>query len=677
MLRVDEGGLAVISVAAAVFAWLIAMWGINPALAVESRPKVEGWDAISITQEAKVSTGKKAILIANSAYKYFDPLLAPPHDVEAMASQLSQLGFETTILQNPTRAQIIQAITAANPKAGRGSVLTFYYSGHGAEVDGENSLLLVDYRAADGRNGDQIVPLRVILWLLASANFEKVFIAFDACRNMTPADNGERTQAAAAKSILPNGFHGLARAGSDFQALTLSRREYAVLFSTSHGENAVDATVDGLSPFTKAFLLALGRETSFMPAMLLTKRITEELTKKRQSPDIEIKWNSDVTYSRSSAETNSAIYKLNDRLTAAEMASSTLDLSKITTVQTGLYTDPRLLKAVEAAEWIMKQMGRESGPTQPSTEDEGGGGPQGFSLLNLKDADFRMCQNERYKPFFWYSDVLTLDYCYMEQLGYKSSESKRVFSEEGGAVYNTTRYLEATWNFDLDFSGSPEAIRASLRNADMALTVTSKTSEFEFRGLIGPNIEFIGLHDFKKDGVLDVYIVYSMLSYTQGRELIILDGRKIAKELKTIKQCASREAASTGTCKRLAKVRRQMRGSLFTYDIDKGYYGADILQIALYADWNIKDWSIDENGALHLTTYSATWPYERKQPNNFMMDKIVAYDPINGKLNLSLSGEKNGSLSVAPLESQIDYARTADGPGDLKPGQDQGATRHR
>jgi hypothetical protein len=610
------------SVAAAIFACLVTMWAINPALAVESQPKVEGWDVISITQEAKVSTGKRAILIANSAYKYLNPLPAPPHDVEAIASQLSQLGFETTILRNPTSDQIIQAIATASPRGGRGSLLTFYYSGHAAEIDGENSLLLTGYRLAEGRNGDQIVPLRLILMQLATANFEKVFIAFDACRNMITTADAKPTQADAENAILPNGFHGLARADSDFQ--TLNHKEYAVLFSTSHGDTAIDSTVDGLSPFTKAFLLALGKETSFMPAMLLTKRITEEITNRVQSPDIQIKWNTDLTYARSSAVTNSAVYDLNSQITAAEMAASTIDLSKITTIRPELDTQ------------------------YPGV------------VLNLRDDEFKICQEDRNKPFFWYSDVLIIDSCYLTQLGYKRADKgeSAFYDTPGAAVYNSTKYMAATWSFDLDFDGSPETIRASLRNADMALNVTSKTSEFEFRGLIGPNITFIGLHDFNKDGVLDVYIVYSVsdssrpeLTTSAGQELIILDGRKIAKELKTIKQCDySEKASSDAICRRLSKIRSRMTGSLFMHDIDMGYYGADILQIALYADWYIKDWSIDENGTLHLTTYSATWPYERNQGGN---EKLVAYDPVTGKLNISLSGEKQRSLSIAPLESQI------------------------
>lgn len=663
---------------AALFAWLIVMWGASPAFAVEPTSKVEGWDLISIAQVAKVSTNKRAILIANSAYRYVNPLPAPPHDVEAMASQLRQLGFETTILQNPTSEEIINAIQTANPKEGRGSLLTLYYSGHGAEVDGQNSLLLTGYRVTEGRNDDQVIPLKVILWLLASANFDKVFVAFDACRNIVVTQDAKPTGAPPASTAppgLPKGLYGLARSDSDFQVL--NRKEYAVLFSTSHGDPALDSTVEGLSPFTRAFLLALGREASFMPAMLLTKRITEELTKKRQSPDIQIKWNSDITYARSSAVVNSAVYELNNQITAAEMANSTPDLAKITTFEVGSNTTG-LLKAIEAANRIMKQMGREPSATPPLTENQGGEERKSLRVLHLKSDDFTMCEDRSYKPFFWHSDVLSIDYCYMTQLGYKGSDiGKSVFAEEGGAVYNTARYWRAAWGFDLDFDGSPETIEASLRNADMALTVISKTSEFEFRGLIGPNIEFVGLHDFNKDGILDVYIVYSMFDYTQGRELVILDGRKVARDLKTVKRCTSEEAKSPGACKSLMKIRRRMIGSLFTYDIDKGNYGADILQVALYADWNIKNWSIDESGILHLTTYSATWPYERKQHENYMMDKVVAYDPLTGKVNVSLSGEKKWSTSITPLKSQIDRGPTADEPDGAKEGLARGSNRRR
>jgi uncharacterized caspase-like protein len=211
------------------------------------------------------------ILIANSAYTNLQPLSAPPHDVEALSSQLSQLGFATTILQNPSYHDVIEAIETASQGASRGSLLALYYSGHAARVEGENSLLLAGFRWDGSKNNNQRIPLQVVLPLLAAANFEKVFVAFDACRN--PVGNeGAKSAQEGKDSILPDRIRGLARTDSDFEEL--ARKEYAVLFSTSQGAYAYDTTVDGLSPFTKAFSLALAKETSFLKAMVLTKQIT-------------------------------------------------------------------------------------------------------------------------------------------------------------------------------------------------------------------------------------------------------------------------------------------------------------------------------------------------------------------------------------------------------------------
>ncbi len=576
-------------------------------------PAINRWDAISVAAEAKVISKKTAILIANSNYTKITPLAAPPNDVEAMSSRLAELGFETIILRDPTSADLIQAITAANPKDGRGSLLAFYYSGHAGAINGENSIVLTGYDPKDGLQSDQIVPLRTVLTLLAAADFEKVFVAFDACRNIIAS---EAPKSDTVTGAVPS-IRGFARSESDFRAL--NRREYAVLFSTSHGEFALDSTVGGISPFTKAFLLALGRESSFVPAMLLAKRLTEEITEDAQSPDIRIKWNADLAYARASAVVNRATYFLNEPITPTEMAGANVDLSKLTTIKKD-YIDQ--------------------------------------AILTLRDQDFKECQTGWKSNLFWSSDVLNIGYCYLPRIGYKASGNSRpAFGEyQTGAIYNTGKYRSAVWEFDLDFDGVPERMEASFRNADMALVLTARTSDFEFRGLIGPNLEFVGLHDFNKDGILDIYLAYSMFKFTNGSELVIVDGKAISKHLKSLLKCQSREAAASAACQSLAKVRSGMEGSLFTHDLDKGYYGADILQAALYADWNIKDWQVDETGALKITTYSPTWAYERFQPDNYMMDKVVAFNKATRKLDISLSGKTDKKLSVASPAARITRA---------------------
>lgn len=594
---------------AVLFIFLAMPFGVCAA-----EPAVKGWDAISVTSEAKVISKKTAILIANSHYTKVTPLATPSNDVEAMSSRLGELGFETIILRDPTSADLMQAIVHANPKDGRGSLLAFYYSGHAGAIDGENSIILTGYDPADGMKTDQIVPLRTVLAQLAAVDFEKVFVAFDACRNIIANEALKSEETGNAEPRTLPAIRGFARSEGDFRAL--NRREYAVLFSTSHGEFALDSTVGGISPFTKAFLLALGRESSFVPAMLLAKRLTEEITEGAQSPDIRIKWNADLAYARASAVINRATYFLNEPITPAEMAGASVDLSNLTTIRKD-YIDQ--------------------------------------AILTLRDQDFKECQAGWKSNLFWSSDVLNIGLCYLPRIGYKANGNGRfAFGESRtGAIYNTGKYRSAIWEFDLDFDGVPEQMEASFRNADMALILTARTSKFEIRGLIGPNVEFVGLHDFNKDGILDIYLAYSMLNFINGSELVIIDGGAISKHLKSLLKCQSQADATSAECQKQAKVRSGMKGSLFTHDLDKGYYGADILQAALYADWNIKYWEVDETGALKLTTYGPTWGYERFQPDNFMMDKVVAFNKATGKLDISLSGKTDKQFSVPSPEARI------------------------
>lgn len=167
---------------------IIFVFLATPIQVSAAEPTIDGWDAISVTSEAKVVSKKTAILVANSHYTKVAPLAAPPNDVEAMSSRLGELGFETIILRDPTSADLMHAIATVNPKDGRGSLLAFYYSGHAGAIDGENSIVLTGYDPHDGMETDQIIPLQTVLTLLAAADFEKVFVAFDVCRNIIASE---------------------------------------------------------------------------------------------------------------------------------------------------------------------------------------------------------------------------------------------------------------------------------------------------------------------------------------------------------------------------------------------------------------------------------------------------------------------------------------------------------
>ena len=396
----------------------------------------------------------------------------------------------------------------------------------------------------------------------------------------------------------------------------MNRKEYSILFSTSEREVALDQSSIGLSPFTKSFVTALARETSFIQAMLLAKRLTEEETRGKQSPDLEIKWNSDLHYASSQTVRNSALFELNTALTPA------------------MFTDQG--SAAKNHSVLMRDQGME------------------YNALAYEYEKSDRCKHERdneYANFYWVVSTLDIEFCFLKELNIREDSSRPLIfgTEPGGAVYNTGFYTKALWNLDIDFDGKPEILRAELRNADMTLIFKSRTKEIEFRGLVGPNIKFLGLYDFNRDGVLDIFLEFGT---ENGSELIILDGKRLADERFKSETCLAGAAWSkTDLCRRLVAEMKAMKGSLFSRDADNAYYGGDILQYALYADWNIKNWELNDQGVLSLTTYSPTWSYERFMPDNYMPNKKVTFIPGTRKLNIGIDGSK--TLTVATVEDQV------------------------
>lgn len=540
------------------------------------------WSTISISADAKATSKGRALLIAIDDYDNIPKLVGPKNDVDAASSVLRQIGFEVEILRNPKRDEILEAIGRSNSTAQRGSAFVFYYSGHAAEIGGTNNLLLTNFSESSPDLASQTLSLQSVLDQLANLNYEKLLVAFDACRNVVDIAQSPISKNNAGGST--RGYRGLSVAQGELKEI--SRREYAVLFSTSLGELAIDSLDGGLSPFTRSFVTALQEESSFVQAMLLTKRMTEESTNKRQSPTLEIKWNGDLQYARGTSSRSQSTYELNEKLRHIARADQRSELDKITrSIRTNSDT---------------------------------------ISTLSLDDRVMDSCNYGR--GLLWSSSFLSVKYCALQVLGIPNGKSEA----SGQPIYSYGEYLGATWNIDLDFDGKPEKIDASLRNADMALQISSRTQSHEFRGLTGTNIAFIGAHDLNRDGVLDLFLEIDP-GHDLGRQLLVLDGKEITSGLSRIVNCSNSLSAKTnrmkGVCERQKATVQEMPGSLFAYDLSKGYYGQDLLQIALLVDWKIKDWSITKSGELEYTTYQPTWKNELAADANWQLKKRVSYNP--------------------------------------------------
>jgi formylglycine-generating enzyme required for sulfatase activity len=126
-----------------------------------------------------------ALVIGNAAYGVeIGPLQNPINDATDMATTLQQLGFEVILLLDATRPQMEEAIAAFRRQLRPGGVGLFYFSGHGAQVEGTNFLIPIgaNVESAKTAKADSVSAERVLV-SMAEAGTGLNFLILDACRN--------------------------------------------------------------------------------------------------------------------------------------------------------------------------------------------------------------------------------------------------------------------------------------------------------------------------------------------------------------------------------------------------------------------------------------------------------------------------------------------------------------
>lgn len=86
---------------------------------------------------AQPTARRVALLIGNHQYQHpIPPLETPPHDVDRIAASLGRkLGFETRVLKNATKADLVRAVAALAREVGPADSVFVYYAGHGYLMD--------------------------------------------------------------------------------------------------------------------------------------------------------------------------------------------------------------------------------------------------------------------------------------------------------------------------------------------------------------------------------------------------------------------------------------------------------------------------------------------------------------------------------------------------------------
>ena len=174
------------------------------------------WNAISLSSAPPTGVRGHIILIANSDYKFFTKLDGPGRDIHAAASAFAQIGFRTAVLTDPSKEQILGAIKTVGAE-GEQQLIGVYYSGHAAEINNQNTVVLTSFDPSSRSYAESLLPVQTVLSSLTSANANKIFLAFDACRDFYDPKE-DQTSVARLDGLGVSILQGRGNAGRGFAA---------------------------------------------------------------------------------------------------------------------------------------------------------------------------------------------------------------------------------------------------------------------------------------------------------------------------------------------------------------------------------------------------------------------------------------------------------------------------
>ena len=196
-----------------------------------------------------------ALVLANEAYEN-KALTNILNDARAISRTLQQLGFDVTSGLDQTRSGMFSALRTFRDKLTPGCIALVYYSGHGAQVGGENYLIPVNNRGLEKASDlpDEAMPLGRILDALGKSDGQLNLIILDACRD--------------------NPFPGAKSLGGDKGLAVVSRNVSGTLiaFAASPGEVASSNPTGKNSLFTEELVKNLPKPGLRLEDVFLTTR---------------------------------------------------------------------------------------------------------------------------------------------------------------------------------------------------------------------------------------------------------------------------------------------------------------------------------------------------------------------------------------------------------------------
>lgn len=211
--------------------------------------------ACLIALPALAASDRVALVIGMADYRHIEPLKNTRNDAEDLARTLEGIGFDVTLSQDATGAELRQTLDDFAFRSETADLALIYFAGHGVQVQGENYLIPVD---ADVKSNDDVqrqsLSLDTLMQAVDRARKMRIVI-LDSCR-----DNPLGGVAGLSQTSVSTGdaSDGLAAANPDRGTLVAYAAKEGVVALDGEGRN---------SPFAKALMEKMvvpGLEISLM-----------------------------------------------------------------------------------------------------------------------------------------------------------------------------------------------------------------------------------------------------------------------------------------------------------------------------------------------------------------------------------------------------------------------------
>jgi hypothetical protein len=127
---------------------------------------------------------KTAIVFGESSYKYFGPLINTTNDARDISDSLKKVGFSVLTYIDTDFKTMNDAVENWSAKLSNYDVALFYFSGHGAEVNGYNFLFPVDALPKGVSDLNTMTyPANKLIEILDNSQLKYSVLILDACRD--------------------------------------------------------------------------------------------------------------------------------------------------------------------------------------------------------------------------------------------------------------------------------------------------------------------------------------------------------------------------------------------------------------------------------------------------------------------------------------------------------------